>query len=125
MAMNIVLWIVAGVLALAFLAAGLMKVSQPKEKLAASMGWVDDFSPGTVKFIGTMEILGAIGLILPAATGIAPVLTPLAATGLAITMVLAAIVHGRRGEPQMILVNAVLLVLALFVAIMRFGPQAF
>lgn len=125
MVMNIVLWIVAGVLALAFLAAGLMKVSQPKEKLAASMGWVDDFSPGTVKFIGTMEILGAIGLILPAATGIAPVLTPLAATGLAITMVLAAIVHGRRGEPQMILVNAVLLVLALFVAIMRFGPQAF
>ena len=123
--MNIVLWIVAGVLALAFLAAGLMKVSQPKEKLAASMGWVDDFSPGTVKFIGTMEILGAIGLILPAATGIAPVLTPLAATGLAITMILAAIVHGRRGEPQMIIVNAVLLVLALFVAIMRFGPQAF
>ncbi len=123
--MNIALWIVAGVLALAFLAAGLMKVSQPKEKLATSMGWVDDFSPGTVKFIGTMEILGAIGLILPAATGIAPVLTPLAATGLAITMILAAIVHGRRGEPQMIIVNAVLLVLALFVAIMRFGPQAF
>lgn len=123
--MSIALWIVAGVLALAFLAAGLMKVSQPKEKLAASMGWVNDFSPGTVKFIGTMEILGAIGLILPAATGIAPVLTPLAATGLAITMILAAIVHGRRGEPQMIIVNAVLLVLALFVAIMRFGPQAF
>ena len=123
--MNIALWIVAGILALAFLAAGLMKVSQPKEKLAASMGWVDDFSPGTVKFIGTMEILGAIGLILPAATGIAPVLTPLAATGLAITMVLAAIVHGRRGEPQMIIVNAVLLALALFVAIMRFGPHSF
>ena len=123
--MNIALWIVAGVLALAFLAAGLMKVSQPKEKLATSMGWVDDFSPGTVKFIGTMEILGAIGLILPAATGIAPVLTPIAATGLAVTMILAAIVHGRRGEPQMIIVNAVLLVLALFVAIMRFGPQAF
>lgn len=123
--MNIVLWIVAGVLALAFLAAGLMKVSQPKEKLAASMGWVDDFSPGTVKFIGTMEILGAIGLILPAATGIAPVLTPLAATGLAVTMILAAIVHARRREPQMIIVNAVLLALALFVAIMRFGPQSF
>ncbi len=123
--MNIALWIVAGVLALAFLAAGLMKVSQPKEKLAASMGWVNDFSPGTVKFIGTMEILGAIGLILPAATGIAPVLTPIAATGLAVTMILAAIVHGRRREPQMIAVNAVLLVLALFVAIMRFGPQAF
>lgn len=123
--MNIALWIVAGVLALAFLAAGLMKVSQPKEKLAASMGWVNDFSPGTVKFIGTMEILGAIGLILPAATGIAPVLTPLAATGLAVTMILAAIVHGRRREPQMILVNAVLLALALFVAIMRFGPQSF
>ncbi|WP_048552824.1 DoxX family protein [Nostocoides japonicum] len=123
--MNIALWVVAALLAVAFLMAGSMKVSRSKEKLASSMGWVEDFSAGTVKFIGVMEILGAVGLILPAATGIATVLTPLAATGLAVTMVLAAIVHVRRGETSNIGVNIVLLLLALFVAVMRFGPQSF
>ena len=123
--MNIALWIVASVLAVVFLLTGGLKLTQPKEKLAATMGWVDDFSARTVKFIGLMEILGAIGLVLPAALDIAPVLTPLAATGLAITMVLAAVVHGRRREPRLIAVNAVLFALALFVATMRFGPYAF
>jgi uncharacterized membrane protein len=123
--MNIALWIVAGVLAAVFLSAGVLKLTQPKEKLRANLAWVDDFSARTVKFIGLMEILGAIGLIVPAVTGIATILTPLAATGLAITMVLAAVVHARRREPQLIVVNAVLFALALFVAIMRFGPYAF
>lgn len=123
--MNITLWIVAAVLAVVFFMAGLMKATQPKEKLAANMGWVEDFSAGTVKFIGVVEMLGALGLILPAAFGIAPILTPLAATGLAITMVLAAVVHARRKESQMIVVNVVLLALAAFVAVMRFGSQAF
>lgn len=123
--MNVLLWIIAGVLAAAFLAAGLGKATQPKEKLADKLEWVNDFSQGTVRFIGIAEILGAIGLILPGATGIAPILTPIAAVGLAITMVLAAVVHARRGETQLIVVNVVLFALALFVAIMRFGPQAF
>lgn len=123
--MNITLWIIAAVLAVVFFMAGLMKAMQPKEKLAANMGWVEDFSAGTVKFIGVVEMLGALGLILPAAFGIAPILTPLAATGLAITMVLAAVVHARRKESQMIVVNVVLLALAAFVAVMRFGSQAF
>ena len=79
----------------------------------------------TIRFIGIAEILGAIGLILPGATGIAAVLTPIAAVCLAVTMVLAAVVHGRRGETQAIVVNVVLLALALFVAVMRFGPNAF
>lgn len=123
--MNIVLWVIAGVLAALFAMAGLMKVTQPKEKLAQNMGWVEDFSAGTVKFIGTVEILGAIGLILPAAVGIATILTPLAAAGLAVTMVLAAIVHARRKEYQGIGVNLALFALATFVAVMRFGPQSF
>lgn len=123
--MNITLWIIAAVLAVVFFMAGLMKAMQPKEKLAANMGWVEGFSAGTVKFIGVVEMLGALGLILPAAFGIAPILTPLAATGLAITMVLAAVVHARRKESQMIVVNVVLLALAAFVAVMRFGSQAF
>lgn len=124
--MNIALWIIASVLAAVFLMAGLMKATRPKEKLAPTMGWVEDFSAGTVKFVGIMEILGAIGLILPAALEIAPVLTPLAATGLAVIMLLAIVmVHARRREMQNIAINAVLLLLAALVAVMRFGPQSF
>jgi hypothetical protein len=52
-----------------------MKSTQPKAKLKARLPWVEDFSPNTVRFIGVVELLGAIGLILPAATGIAPILT--------------------------------------------------
>ncbi|MEU5540385.1 DoxX family protein, partial [Streptomyces sp. NPDC020362] len=78
--MNTTLWIIASILALAFLAAGLMKISQPKEKLAASgMAWAEGFSPGSVRAIGAVEALGALGLILPAALGIAPALAAWAA----------------------------------------------
>ncbi|MBO0847621.1 MAG: DoxX family protein [Nocardioides sp.] len=123
--MNIVLWIIAGVLAAFYLAAGLTKVTRPKEKLAANMTWVEDFSAGTVKLIGVLEILGALGLVLPAAFGVAPILTPLAATGLAVMMLLAAAVHVRRGELQMVAVTVVLFVLLDFVAVLRFGSQSF
>ena len=124
--MNIVLWIIAGLLALAFLAAGAMKLAQPKAKLAESgMAWTEDFTDGQVKAIGVVEVLGALGLILPAALDIAPMLTPIAAAGLAVTMLVAAAVHVRRGEKQMVPINLVLLVLAAFVAVMRFGPNAF
>ena len=124
--MNVVLWIIAIVLALAFLAAGLQKLIRPKEKLATSgMAFVEDFSDGTVKAIGLVEVLAAIGLILPGLTGIAPILVPLAATGLAILMIGAIITHVRRKETPLALVNVVLLVLALIVAWGRFGPYAF
>lgn len=123
--MNIALWVIAVVLAVAFAGAGLLKLTKPKEELAESMAWVEDFSPSTIKLIGAVEVLGAIGLVLPAALDIAPVLTPLAATGLAVTMALAAVVHARRKELPMIGVNLVLGGLALFVAIMRFGPESF
>jgi len=124
--MNIVLWIIAGLLAVAFLGAGLMKLGQPKKRLADSgMGWVEDFSPGMVKTIGALEVLAAIGLILPAALDIAPILVPIAATGLVGLMLGAAITHARRREPQLIVVNAVLLILAAAVAWGRFGPYSF
>jgi hypothetical protein len=123
--MNVTLWIAASVLAAAFLAAGLMKATQPKAKLADTMGWVEDFSGGTVRLIGLVEILGAVGLILPAAVGVAPVLTPLAAAGLAVAMVLAAIVHLRRGETAETAPALVLLVLTAVLAILRFGPYSF
>jgi DoxX-like family len=79
--MNIALWIIAGLLAVASLASGAMKLTQPKEKLASGYGWVEDFGAGAVKAIGTLEVLAAVGLILPAALDIAPVLVPLAAVG--------------------------------------------
>lgn len=121
----VVLWIAAGLLALAFLAAGGAKVVQPKEKLAASgMAWVEDFSAPAVRTIGLVEVLGAIGLILPALTGIAPVLVPLAALGLALAMVGAVIVHLRRGEKALAPV-VVLFVLAVVVAVGRFGAVPF
>ena len=120
MNMNIVLWIVQIVLALAFAIAGIMKVTQPVYRLETRMGWVKDVGPRGVRLIGSLEILGAIGLILPAITGIWPWLTPLAAAGLALTMVGAMITHGRRGEYSSIGANLVLLLLALFVVYGRF-----
>lgn len=124
--MNVVLWVIAGVLAVAFLGAGLMKLTRPKAKLAASgMGWTEDVSAGTVKVIGALEVLAAIGLILPAALGIAPVLVPLAALGLCLVMIGAVVTHTRRKESQVIPVNLVLLVLAAVVVWGRFGPYSF
>jgi uncharacterized membrane protein len=123
--MNVVLWIVQGLLAAGFGMAGVMKSTQPKDKLVDRLPWVEDFSPATVRFIGIVELAAALGLILPAVTGIAPILTPLAATGLAVVMVLAAITHVRRKEPSGIAVNAVLFVLVVFVAWGRFGPYSF
>ncbi|MEU5213206.1 DoxX family protein [Streptomyces sp. NPDC020742] len=123
--MNVLLWVLAGVLAVAFLAAGAMKLSQPKQKLAASgMGWTEGVSAGTVKLIGGVEVLAALGLVLPPALGIAPVLAPLASLGLVLVMLGAMVVHARRSEAQMIAVNLVLLALAAVVAWGRFGPYA-
>ena len=124
--MDIALWIIAGLLAIAFLAGGVVKLIQPKEKLAASgMGFAEDFSAGAVKAIGILEVLAAVGLILPAALDIAPVLVPLAAVGLVLLMVGAIITHLRRHEAQAIVVNLAVLALAVFVAWGRFGPQSF
>ena len=119
--MNSALWIASGVLAAAYVLAGIMKTTQAQDKLATSLPWTEDFSTGTVRFIGTAELLGGIGLILPWLTDIAPVLTPLAATGLVIIQALAIRVHVRRGEAKVTPFNAVLLLLALFVAIGRFA----
>ncbi|WP_030544280.1 DoxX family protein [Streptomyces albus] len=124
--MNVALWIVAGVLAFAFALVGLLKVTKPKEELAGgSMPWAADFSPGMVKAIGAVEVLAAIGLVLPPLLDTATVLVPLAATGLAVTMVGAAAVHARRKENSAIGLNVVLLALSVFVAWGRFGPHSF
>ena len=118
--MGIALWVVQVLLAAAFLVSGATKLSQPKEKLAKNMAWVEDFSQPAVRLIGALEVLGAIGVVLPALTGILPWLTPLAALGLVLLMVGAALTHLRRTEYGNVAVNAVLLVLAAFVAYGRF-----
>lgn len=125
--MSIALWIIAGILALAFLAAGMVKLVKGKSGLADDprQAWSEDFSAGAVRAIGAVEVLGAIGLILPAVTGVAVILVPLSATGLALTMFGAIIVHLRRGERQALVAPLVLMVLALLVAWGRFGPYAF
>jgi uncharacterized membrane protein YphA (DoxX/SURF4 family) len=105
--MNLALWIVASILAAAFAASGLMKQFVPKDKLVTSgQGWAQDFSPTGIRLIGLAEILGAIGLVLPAAVHIAPILVPLAAVGLALVMAGAAAVHARRKEAPMVAMNA-------------------
>jgi hypothetical protein len=119
--MEIVVWILQILVAVAFLGAGVMKLVRPKPALVSSgLGWAEDFSDGGVKGIGALEVLGAVGLILPAVTGIAVILSPLAAVGLALVMAGAAVVHVRRKETPV--PPIVLGVLALVVAVLRFGP---
>jgi uncharacterized membrane protein len=118
--MEIALWIVSGLLALAYTFAGATKALRPKEQLT-NLPWTQEYSAGTVKFIGVAEFLGGIGLILPWLTGIAPVLTPIAATGLVLVQLLAIIHHIRHIETKVLPMNFVLLLAALFVAIFRFA----
>lgn len=117
--MNIVLWIVQGLLALVYLMAGGMKATRPIEVLSKSMVWVRAAPTGLVRFIGVAELLGAIGLILPLLTHIQPWLTVAAAIGLVVVQVCAFVFHLARGETRNLPVNVVLLLLALFVVIGR------
>ena len=124
--MNIALWILTGVLALAFLASGVQKLTRSRDELFASgLTFVEDFSDGAVRAIGGLEIMAAVGLILPATLDRAPVLVPVAAAGLALLMIGAAVVHLRRGETKAVLVNLGFLTLAALVAAGRFGPESF
>lgn len=124
--MSIALWIIAGLLGLAFVAVGLMKLTQPKEKLAGmGLAWTEDFSPNQVKGIGTVEALGGLGVVLPGLTGIAPILVPIAATGLVIVMIGAIATHLRRNETSALALPAVLLLLAAFLAVGRFWLAPF
>lgn len=122
LSMNVFLWIVQAVLAALFAMAGLVKAVQAKDKLVGRYPWMQDVSQARVRFIGVLELAGAIGLIAPAATGIASVLTPTAGAGLAVMMVLAAATHVRRKEPSGVAVTVILFALTALVAWSRFGP---
>ncbi|MDN4601480.1 DoxX family protein [Paenibacillus sp. F6_3S_P_1C] len=117
--MNMALWIVQGILGVGFIFSGWMKAFQ-YEKAKKSWPWANEVPRGLVFFIGIVELVGVIGLIVPQATDIAPVLTPLAAIGLAMVVLLGAIFHIARKEYKQIGVNIVFLALAVIVAIVRF-----
>jgi uncharacterized membrane protein YphA (DoxX/SURF4 family) len=119
--MLIAVWIVSGILAALNLFAGATKIATAREKLQKNMAYVEDFSSWQVKTIGALEVLAAIGLIVPPLTGVLPILAPLAAAGLVVLQLGAIIVHVRRGEQKGIVVNIAILLLALFVALARFG----
>lgn len=108
------LWIVQALLALAFGMAGLMKLATPYAELAAQQAWARHTPEMLVKGIGVVELAGAIGLVLPAATRIQPILTPLAAAGFVVVMVLAGALHASIGEPP--IPNVILGALAAVVA---------
>ncbi|CAM4451314.1 DoxX family protein [Nocardia ninae] len=125
--MNLALWIAAGLLAAVALAGGIIKLVVPLEKVAATSGgeWTEDFGAGFIKALGVLEILAAVGLILPAVLDIAPVLVPVTAVCWVVLMIGAMIVHLRHGGVKFAVVNLLYIALAVFIAWGRFGPHSF
>lgn len=120
--MNVALWIAQGLLALAFLAVGAGKLAQPKKKLAdrPQMDWVNDFPAGALKLLGVAEVAGALAVVLPRLTGVATVITPVAAVGLAVLCFTSVPSMAKRGQYAAIIPNVALFALAVFVAWGRF-----
>ncbi|MFI7442955.1 DoxX family protein [Nonomuraea indica] len=129
--MNIALWIAAGLLAAVAMSSGISKTFVPKDRLAAfhqrafAYGWTADAGGGLLKTLGVVEVLAAVGLILPAALGVAPVLVPVTAVCWILLMVGAVITHVRRGESVFALLNVIYLVVAAFIAWGRFVLEPF
>ncbi|MCC3284141.1 MULTISPECIES: DoxX family protein [Arthrobacter] len=120
--MLVFLWVAEIVLALLYLGLGVMRLVQPYDKLVRVLRWPADFPAWAVKLIGLAEILGALGLIIPAAADVAPILTPIAACALGMLMAGAVAVHLRRRERQRVALPCILLAMNVFIAIGRFGP---
>lgn len=123
--MNTVLWSIQVLLAATFFIAGALQLILPVQKLSAwiRVKWLNDLHPVTLRMIGAVEILGALGLIVPAWTGVLPWLTALAAVGLALVMVGATIGHLRHKEYLRSVLTLIFIVLACFVAYGRFFPM--
>lgn len=122
--MNSMLWVAQSLLAALFLFSGVMKSTQSAQKLVASgQTGVEGLPQSLIRFIGICEILGAAGLVLPMLANVTPVLTPLAAIGLGLVMILAAIVHFRRDEKKTAFQNLLILLVCLFVAYGRLTNQ--
>ncbi len=119
--MNIALWIVGGLMALMVAASGLMKLVRPIAEIQ-KMPWATKMTANSIRLIGVAEVLGALGLILPLATGIAPILTPIAALCLAALMVGASVTHVQIKDPRSAVVTTIVIAsLLVVVAIGRFA----
>lgn len=123
--MNIALWISQGILAVFMLMPGFLKLTNTNaqliEKGKCRMDWAENVSPRSMKIIGVLEVLAGVGLILPLAIGVFPILTPLAAVGVILTMIGAISLHLKRGDaPKSWGINILILMLAAFVAYGRF-----
>jgi uncharacterized membrane protein YphA (DoxX/SURF4 family) len=124
--MNTLLWTLQIVLAAIFGGAGAAKLIPSREQLAKTLGgWINGVPVQLIKLLGVAEVLAAIGLIVPPLVDIAPILTPIAATGLVLTMMGAIVTHARRREFPNVAANVVLAIIAVVVAWGRFGPYAF
>ena len=122
--MNVGLWILQASLAILFIIFGYIKLVKSKDELKGldTLHYVDDFSERDLKLIGILEVLGAIGLILPQLTGILPWLVTVSSFGLVLTMLVAMIVHLRRGDGiKALTINIVLLLIAAFITYGRFN----
>ncbi|MER7607914.1 DoxX family protein [Nocardioides sp. NPDC127503] len=123
--MNIALWIVACVFGFGYVAGGIVKLTMPYEKYAAKLGWPGDFTPGNVRFMGVVEILGGIGLVLPGLVGVAPILVPVAASCMALYMAGAITERIRRAEYKELLGDLLFLAAMVFIAWGRFAVEPF
>lgn len=123
--MNLALFITGGLLAAGLLIGGAIKLIVPAATLAATRAgaWAGDVGGTRVKIIGVLEILAALGLVLPAGAGVAPVLIPVTAVAVALLMIGAIVLHLRRREPLLVAAPLVYLAAAAFVAWGRFGPE--
>jgi len=119
--MNIALWVAQGFAALVFLLTGTLKIVMPKEKLAEKMHWAATWPPGRIKLLGLAEVAGAIGLVLPTALHIAPLLTPIAAVCLAVLLLFAIQTHRRFHESIVPALVLMLICVAIAVGRFRFG----
>ncbi|GGN39320.1 DoxX family protein [Streptomyces fuscichromogenes] len=123
--MNLLLWILQSLVAAVFLAVGTMKLVRNRVQLASVFGWVGQASDTFVKISGVLDTLVGLGLVLPGATGIAPVLVPCAALGGLAIMTGGTAIHLRRSETSDAVGNLVTIVLLAVIVWGRFGPYRF
>jgi hypothetical protein len=122
--LNLALWIVQGLLGLTFVGTGLWKLVTPVPRLAAVFPWMGQVSPAFLSFTAVVDVLGGVGLVVPALTRIRPGLTPLAALGCAALQISAIVFHVTRGEAGNTPFNVLLVALSLFVAWGRWQASA-
>lgn len=114
--LHIGLWVLQLLLALFFLMVGYSHALMPYDEIAQQATWMKDVPRALGRFIGYAEFAGGLGLIIPAATRLAPWLTPLAALGLAVIMILAIPFHVSKGEASVIWMHALIAAVAMTIA---------